>query len=121
MPPRNLVRAFVFLWWASGAMLAYGSVRTLIEALAAGRHHDPHVALLGAVEAVSAILFVIPRTMRAGAAGLLGTIAIAFVLHATLSQFRGDLVLYAACVTFVLVHGSLTRAQWRHAIAQRAG
>jgi hypothetical protein len=119
MPPRNLVRAFVFLWWATGAMLAYGSVRTVIDALSSAHHRDPHVALLGAVEGVSALLFVIPRTLRAGAAGLLGTIAIAFVLHASLGQFRGDLVLYAACVTFVLVHGPLTTAQWRHAISRR--
>jgi hypothetical protein len=119
MPPRNLVRAFLFMWWASGAILAYASVRTVIDALSSAHHRDPHVALLGAVEAASSLLFVIPRTMRAGAVGLLGTIAIAFIVHTTLGQFRGDLVLYAACVTFVLVHGTLTPAQWRHAASRR--
>jgi hypothetical protein len=120
MPPKGLVRAFVFLWWAIGAMLGYASVRTVFDALSSAHHRDPRVALLGAVEGVSAVLFVIPSTMRAGAVGLLGAIAIAFCVHAALGQFRGDLVLYAACVTFVLVHGPLTRAQWQHAASRHA-
>ena len=43
----------------------------------------------------------------------LTTLGIAFLLHTLMGQFRGDLLLYAAAVVFVSVHGSLTGAQWR--------
>ena len=108
MPPRRLVMTFLILWWTLGATLLFLSARTVRLALASTAH-DPHVALLGAIEAVSALLFLWPRTMRAGAWGLLATIAVAFLLHAHGHQFRGDLLVYAAAVLFVSTHGPVTK------------
>jgi hypothetical protein len=109
MPPRRLVLAFVALWWTVGLALLYLSLRTVHDAVAGGAH-DPHVALLGGLEAVAAVLFLIPRTLRVGAAGLLAAIAVAFVIHAAaLHQFRADLLLDAGAVAFVAIHGPVRR------------
>ena len=110
MPPRHLVVTFLILWWTLGTALFFWSARTVASALADGAH-DPHVALLGAVEALAALLFLWPRTMRAGAAGLLGTFAVAFLLHAHQGQFRAELLVFAAAVAFVAAHGPIT---WEH-------
>lgn len=105
MPPRRLVRAFVAQWWTAGLLLLVWSAQTAQTALAAGRGHNPHVALLGLVEAAAAVLFLIPRTMRLGAAALLLTLGVALVAHALQGEFRGDLLFYGAAVLFVAVHG----------------
>ena len=33
--------------------------------------------------------------------------------HLALGEWRGDLLVYAAAVAFVAVHGPITPAQWR--------
>ena len=114
MPSRNLVRSFVLLWWTLGLGLLYGSLLTAHDALSS-THHEPHVALLGAMEAAAAVLFLIPRTMRLGAAGLLATFVLAFLLHAAHHEFRLDLLVFGASVLFVAVHGPLTKELWLRA------
>lgn len=96
-------RAFYVMWWTTGLLLLYWSVTTHVRAYHHGNEHSPHVALLAAIEALSAVLFLIPRTMRVGAVGLLGTFAVAFAMHALHHDFRGDLLLYASVVSFVMV------------------
>jgi hypothetical protein len=110
MPSRNLLRAFMLLWWTAGLLLLLASLQTVRGGLQAG--HAP-VVWLAAVEAVSAGLFLFPRTLRVGAAGLLLTLCVAFVAH--LHQFRWDFIFYAATVYFVAVHGPLSKPQWRDA------
>jgi uncharacterized membrane protein YphA (DoxX/SURF4 family) len=112
VPKASLVRAFVALWWTAGSLLLLWSLQTAGRALQAG-HHNPHLALLGIVEAGSAALFLFGRTMRIGAAGLLATFAVAFGVHATGGGFRGDLILYAAVVSFVAAHGAVPLAWLR--------
>lgn len=114
MPPRSLLRAFLVLWVVTGIALLIGSVDTVRQAL--GGHPNPHLALLGAVEALAALVFLIPRTTRAGAVGLVTTIGVAFAVHAVLGQFRGDLLVYAAAAAFVGVHRPLSRGQLRSAL-----
>ena len=120
MPPRRLLRSFLFLWLATGIALLYGSVATARSAFHTGVHFNPHLVLLALVEALAAILFVIPRLMRVGAFGLLATIGVAFGVHAVLHEFRADLLLYGAVVLFVMIHGSLTRDQLRAALSRSA-
>ena len=120
MPPRSLLRAFVALWLVTGSVLLGLSITTMQDGWLASRHVNPHLVTLGALEAAAAVLFMIPRTLRPGAIGLLITIAGAFATHLALGQFRGDLLLYAAVVTFTLVHGPLTPTQWRVAISRSA-
>lgn len=118
MPPRNLMRAFLALWVVVGIVLFVASAATVYEGWIAAHGMNPHLVLLGGVEAVGAALFLVPRTMRAGAIALLVTIGLAFVVHAVLGQFRGDLVVYAATVGFVLVHGRLTPEQLHAALGR---
>lgn len=120
MPPRSLLRAFIALWLVSAGVLLIGSVLTIRAAVTPARGVNPHLVVLGGVEALAAVLFVIPRTFRVGAIGLLVTIGLALVTHTLLGQFRGDLILYATVVAFVLVHGPLTPIQWRAARSRPA-
>ena len=105
MTTRSVVRAFMFLWWTVGAVLLWASVRTLQEGLAA-KPPSP-VALLALLEATSALLFLLPKTMRLGAIGLVLTLGVAFVVHLVVGHARWDLLVYAAAVSFVAVHGPL--------------
>jgi len=111
MPPVGLVRAFVALWWTTGLVIVYLSVKTAYQGLQAGASHDPHVILVGTLEALAAVLFLVPRTLKIGAASLLVILALVFLVHAARLQFRVDLLVYAAAVLFVAVHGSVP-ASW---------
>lgn len=106
MPTRNLVRAFLALWWTVGLLLFLYSVRTVIGELSVnGGGAHSHVAILAAAEAIAALLFLLPHTMRAGGIGLLVVFLLAFTLHALRGEFASQLLLYAAAVTFIVVHG----------------
>ena len=103
-----VVRAFLVFWWTLGLLLIGHSVETAWYALSARRHGiDLHVAGLASVEAIAALLFLVPTTMRAGGSGLLAVFAIAFVLHAIKGELASQLVLYAVAVSFVVVHGRI--------------
>lgn len=116
MPPLRLLRGFLALWLITGLVVLALSVGTVYSALGAARHPAPHLAVLGSIEAIGALLFLVPRTVRWGAGGLLATLAAALALHALLGQFRGDLLVYGAVVAFVAVHGPLTREQFHAAL-----
>jgi hypothetical protein len=120
MPPRTLMRGFLLLWLVTGVVLLVGSLETVRSALTSSGHANPHLAILGFVEALAAALFLVPRWMRVGAIGLLVTTVTALGVHAALHEFRGDFLLYAATVSFVLIHGPLTREQFRATLSSRA-
>ena len=106
MPLKNIARAFLALWWTLGVLLVVYSVQTAWHALAAGRDGiDVHVAILASVEAIAGLLFLVPKTMRAGGACLLAVFAVALVLHGRKGEFASQLLLYAVAVSFVMVHG----------------
>jgi hypothetical protein len=102
----HLVRAFFLLWWVLGIVLFVLSVRTV--RFAEGFHHDPHALVLGTIEAVAALVFLIPKTMRAGGAALLVVLALASVFQTLRGEFPGPLFIDAAGVLFVMVHGALS-------------
>jgi hypothetical protein len=107
MPPRKLVLSFVALWLTLGVVALVASVQTFLGALS-GAVHGPtqvHLALLAGMEAMAAALFLVPKTMRLGAIGLLATFAVAFLAHALAGEIATILLLYAAGTVFVLVHG----------------
>jgi uncharacterized membrane protein YphA (DoxX/SURF4 family) len=119
MPSKPLVRSFLVLWWVVGGVLLVASAETAWHA-AAGSLANPHIVLLGSVEALSALLFLLPRTMRIGAAGLGLTLLVAILVHLTRRDVRLDLILYGAAVLFVAVHGTLSADQWRLALRRPA-
>jgi hypothetical protein len=118
MPPQSLVRAFLALYLAVGVIVLIESVSTVLAAVNGGfsSHDRPHALILGAIESVAAILFLIPRTMRAGAALLLVVFGLAFALHLAGGHPNLDLLVFAAAVFFVRVHG-VRGYRWTAAVA----
>ena len=107
MAPRSLVRAFLILYVTLGLVVLAQSVQTVIAA-----HHGAaitpdrlHALLVGAVEAIAALLFLVPQTMGVGANTLLAVFALAFGLHALEGHPNFTLLVYAAGVLFVRIHG----------------
>lgn len=121
MPPRPLVYAYLALWMTLGILLLVASVRTCLAALH-GNAHGPggvHLALLGGVEAVGALLFLIPRTLRVGGVILLVTFGIALSAHAVAREFPSQILLYTAGTILVLAHGPVPMAWLRGANSTR--
>lgn len=118
MPAPRLIRAFLALWAVTGTTLLLLSLETMRAAWDGTSSANLHIAVLGAVEALAAVLFLIPRTMRLGALTLLATIGVALLIHSSQGQFRGDLLVYGAVIAFVATHGSLPSNQWRLAIGK---
>ena len=109
----TLARAFVVLWWTLGLVIFYLSVHTLVQGTTSSPH-DVHAIIIGGLEAVAALLFVVPKTIRIGAVGLLAIIALAFALHALRGEFAAPFLVYAAGVFFVLVHGPVGVTSFRN-------
>jgi len=107
MPPRRLVLSFIALWLTLGLVVLVASVQTFLGAVSGAVHGHSHVhlALLAGIESIAAALFLVPKTMRLGAIGLLATFAVAFIAHALAGEFATILLLYAAGTVFVVVHG----------------
>lgn len=107
MNPTLVRRSFIGFHLVLGLGLLAASVETLMHALAPeNRLTHQHIALVAAVEGLGAILFLLPRTLRAGALLLIATIGLAFVLHGLQGAWRPDLAIYAAGAWFVFAHGS---------------
>ena len=107
MPRRSLVRAFLALYVTLGLVICLESVQTVVAALNGGfsLHDHLHALVLGSLEAGAAVLFLIPRLMQAGAALLLVIFALAFGLHLAGGHPNFSLLIDAAAVLFVRVHG----------------
>ena len=95
-------RAFIVFHLVLGFALLWGSVHTVLHLGAT----DLHARVIGSVEALGAVAFLVPRTLRLGAVLLLVTILLALVVHAARGEWRPDLLVYAAGVLLVAVHGS---------------
>jgi hypothetical protein len=107
MNDRRLRLAFVVFHYTLGLVVLIQSLVTAYHAFAtgAGPQQDPHVGILASVEAVAAVLFLVPRTVRIGGGLLLAVFAVAVAVHAVRGEFASTLVAYAAAVVFVMVHG----------------
>lgn len=70
------------------------------------QHAKLLVALLAGAEAVAALLFIVPATLRAGAFALLAIFFFALAFHGLHGEFPSTLLVYAAGVFFVMTHGS---------------
>jgi uncharacterized membrane protein YphA (DoxX/SURF4 family) len=107
---QRLRPSFVLLHVTLGLLLGVGGATTAWAAYRAADPHAAHLVALGGFEAVAALLFLLPRTLRLGAAGLVLSCAVALVVHLSMGQWRGDLVLYIVAVLFVAAHGPAYRA-----------
>jgi len=61
---------------------------------------------LASVEAVAAILFVIPATLKIGGIVLCLVFFVAFTLHAIVGEFELHLLVYFTGILFILFHGA---------------
>jgi hypothetical protein len=101
----HLERVFIAFHVVLGLALLWGSVHTLLHL----GPTDLHARIIGTIEGVGAAAFLLPATLRAGAGLLLFSLIGAILVHATQGELRPDLVVYAAGVLLVLVHGSAYR------------
>ena len=65
-----------------------------------------YLFILASVEAVAAILFVIPVTLRVGGISLCLVFFVAFTAHAIVGEFELGLLVYGAGTVFILFHGA---------------
>jgi hypothetical protein len=99
--------AFVALHLTLSLALFYLSLRTVLHGLrSSGGAEAAHEIVIGGLEALGALLLLIPRTLGIGAVLVLLTIGVAILLHAVTGTIRADLFVYAAATWFVWVHGS---------------
>lgn len=108
MPASNVRRAFIVLHAVLGLGLLVATLQTLRHML--GEHGGPglHLGVVIALEGIGTVLFLIPQTLRIGAVMLLIVLVGGFAVHLTRAELEVQLLIYAAAVWFVSVHG----AEW---------
>jgi uncharacterized membrane protein YphA (DoxX/SURF4 family) len=111
---QNLSRALTAFRIVLAVSLLYGSVSTAVHGAAnmGGGHGASHfhLFLLGSIEAVGALLLLVPRVVQVGAVILVLTIAPALVVHTFRGELRPDLLAYLAGVVLVFAHDRSARA-----------
>lgn len=108
MSNQALRRSFLIFHCVLGAVVFLESVMTVLHAHGRGQA-QPHamaLVLFAGAEAIAALLFLLPVTMRVGAIVLLLIFAVAFVLHGVQGDPPLTLLVYAAGVALVMIHGS---------------
>ena len=114
---QTLRRSFIAFHLTLGAVVFLQSVTAVFQTRGAS-HASLAVAVLAGAEAVAALLFVVPATLRAGALSLLAIFFFALAFHGLHGELQSTLLVYAAGVFFVLVHGSaFGKGDTRHSAA----
>ena len=98
--------AFIIFHLTLGIVVFVESIFTVMHALNAnnGQLGNHHLALFAGTEALAALLFLFPATLKVGGVSLLVIFAIAIVMHGLHSAL--PLLVYAAGIIFVMAHGS---------------
>lgn len=99
-------RTFNLFHCTLAAVIFYEGTITFWDALAAHKFGrlSPHAALVSGAEVIGAVLFIIPNTLRVGGIILLIIFAIVITVHGLKAEL--PILVYAAGVIFILVHGS---------------
>ena len=103
-----LRRSFIAFHLTLGVVVLAQSLITVLHVsdMSGGQHVRVGVAVLAGAEAVAALLFIVPATLRWGALALLAIFFFALAFHGLRGELQLTLLVYAAGVVFVLVHGS---------------
>ena len=104
MAASQLRRAFMLFHAVLGVALLIMAHNTLFHAL--HEHGFGHLAFVAALEMIGALLLLIPRTLRIGGVALLVVLVPGFVTHLTRGEWELQLLIYAAGVYFIMVHGA---------------
>ena len=103
--------AFMVFHAVLGGALLIMSHNTLFHAL--HEHGVGHLTFVAALEMLGALLLLIPRTLKVGGVALLVVLVPGFIVHLTRGEWELQLLIYAAGVWFVMMHG----AAWGRATA----
>lgn len=104
MATANVRRAFMVFHAVLGGGLLIMGHNALFHAL--HEHGIGHLTLVAGLEVVGALLLLIPRTLRAGGVALLVVLVPGFVVQVTRGEWEPQLLIYAAGVYFVMIHGA---------------
>jgi hypothetical protein len=104
MTASNTRRAFQLFHAILGLGLLTMSLFALSHALHDLGGHG-HYAFVAGLEALGAVLLLIPRTVRWGGAVLLVVLLPGFAYHLAQGDWEIQLLIFAAGVWFVMVHG----------------
>lgn len=106
MTARSARRAFIVLHATLGLGLLVATLQTFLHMMR--EHGGPglHLGLVIALEAIGAVFFLIPNTLRVGAVALLIVLLGGFAVHLTRGELEVQLLIYAAAVWFVSAHGA---------------
>ena len=104
MGAANVRRSFMVFHAVLGGALLVMSHNTLFHAL--HEHGFGHLTFVAALEMIGALLLLIPRTLRVGAVALLVVLIPGFVVHVARGEWELQLLIYAAGVWFIMVHGA---------------
>src|SRR3989442_11349774 len=102
----SLRRAFALFHVTLGLVVFWESVDTIrhVSTLHQGNPLGSHLSLLAGIEALAAVLFLLPKTLKVGSWLLLAVFAVAIAVHGIRQEL--SLLVFAAGVLFVSVHGS---------------
>jgi hypothetical protein len=102
---KNFRLSYVIFRILLGAVIFLESINVVLRAARGGAPHPlgSHLTVLAVAEAVAAVLFLIPKTARAGG----GILLMIFVFVIYVHGLRGELPLlvYAAGIAMVMVEG----------------
>jgi uncharacterized membrane protein YphA (DoxX/SURF4 family) len=103
-----LRRAFILFHITLSAVIFLQSLLTVLHTAGSPKlqHNGIALIILAGAEAVAALLFLLPFTMRLAGASLLLIFAVAIVIHTIRGEFPSALLVYAAGGVFVMAHGS---------------
>ncbi len=106
MTSRSFQRVFALFHVVLALVVFLVSIGALWRAMAPQPHGNPnlHLVILAGIEALAAILFLIPKSLDVGGTVLLVVFGIALAIHGIRGQL--SLFVYAAGVLLVMVHGS---------------
>ena len=108
MTHNALRRSFMAFHVTLCAVIFIQSIMPLLRSITQHKleHSNLVVMALASAEAVAALLFLLPATMRWAGAALLAIFGIALTLHAVQGEFPSTLLVYATGVIFVMAHGT---------------
>ncbi len=108
MNSHALRRSFIIFHLTLALVVLAQSLMTALQGDGSGgtSHVKLFVTALASAEAVAAVLFIVPATLRVGALALLEVFFVALAFHGLHGEFPTTLLVYAAGVFFVMTHGS---------------
>ena len=108
MDNNQLRRAFIIFHLALGIIVLVESLLTLLHLDRMAQGQIPHrvLAVLAGAEALAALLFLIPATLRLGAVSLMAIFFAALAFHGLHGQWNLSLLVYAAGVFLVMIQKS---------------